>query len=72
MEHIFSIWPTISDLAEDAKVPYPTAAAWKQRGSIPAKHDLALVEAASRRGAVLTLEMLAKARMLSAPAAEAS
>lgn len=62
MEHIFTIWPKMSDLAADLKKPYPTVAAWKQRGSIPAEYDLDLIEAASKRGKTLTLEELASAR----------
>jgi hypothetical protein len=42
--------------------PYPTVAAWKQRGRIPAIYDLDLIAAARQRGATLTLEDLARAR----------
>lgn len=62
MEHIARIWPKTTELARDMGVPYTTAAAWMQRGSIPAKHDLDLIDAAKRRGETLTLEMLAEAR----------
>ncbi len=50
------------DLAADLGKPYSTVAAWKQRGRIPADYDFDLIEAASARGKVLTLEDLAKAR----------
>ncbi|MAM60836.1 hypothetical protein [Maritimibacter sp. UBA3975] len=62
MEKIFSIWPSLSDLAKDLGRPYPTVAAWKQRGSIPAKYDIPMIKAAERRGKRLTLETLARAR----------
>ncbi len=62
MEHIFHIWPKISDLASDLGKPYPTVAAWKQRGRIPADYDLDMIAAAKRRGKRLTLEDLARAR----------
>ena len=62
MEHIFSIWPTLSDLASDLGKPYPTVSAWKQRGSIPARYDLDLVQAAAKRGHTITFEQLARAR----------
>ena len=62
MEHIFTIWPRLSDLAADLDKPYPTVAAWKQRGSIPAQYDVALIQAARLRGRDLTFEQLARAR----------
>lgn len=62
MEHIKRIWPRMSDLAADLKKPYPTVAAWMQRGRIPADHDLDLIEAAAKRGHTLTLEQLALSR----------
>jgi hypothetical protein len=71
MEHILTIWPTLADLAADLQKPYQTVAAWKQRGRIPADHDLDLIEAAKRRGRTLTLEELARARR-ALPAAEVS
>jgi len=66
MESIISLWPTLSDLASDLRKPYSTVNAWKQRGHIPAKFDLDLIDAANKRGAVLTLEQLAVARRESA------
>lgn len=58
MEHITRIWSKTTDLAADLGVPYTTAAAWRQRRSIPAKHFGALIAAAEKRGEKLTLEML--------------
>lgn len=69
METIFDIWPTTADLANDIGVPYTTAASWKARGSIPAKHDLDLVAAAAARGHELKLEKLAEMRRTQAGAA---
>jgi hypothetical protein len=62
MEHIAHIWATMADLAADLGKPYTTVAAWKQRGSIPAKYDTPIIRAASARGHVLTYEDLAAAR----------
>lgn len=69
MEHIFDIWPTTADLASDLRVPYTTAASWRIRGSIPAKHDLDLIAAAAARGHELRLETLAAMRRPQAGAA---
>lgn len=62
MEYIFDKWPSAAALASDLGKKYQTVAAWKQRGSIPAKYDLLLIEAAGNRGETLTLEDLARAR----------
>lgn len=62
MEHIERIWPSFAALAADLKLPYPTVAAWRQRGNIPARYDLDLIEAARTRGKVLTLNDLAQMR----------
>lgn len=62
MEQIFDLWPSIADLARDLGKPYPTVASWQQRGSIPAKYDLALVRAARLRGHILSLDVIAAAR----------
>lgn len=69
MEHIFDIWPTTADLASDLRVPYTTAASWRIRGNIPAKHDLDLIAAAAARGEKLELETLARLRRDQAGAA---
>lgn len=69
MENIFSIWPTLSDLAKDLGKPYPTVASWRQRGSIPAKYDLALVRAAKERGHDLSLTEIAEGRAVAEDAA---
>lgn len=71
MERILKLWPSLVALSDDLGKPYPTVAAWKQRGNIPAKYDLALVRAARSRGKKLSLEMLAKARMEAALAEQA-
>ena len=62
MEQVFRIWPTLAEMAADLGRPYPTVAAWKQRGSIPGRYDLELIAAAKARGKSLTLEDLAVAR----------
>jgi hypothetical protein len=62
MQQIFTIWPTLSDLAADLRKPYTTIQSWVHRNSIPARYDLELIEAAKRRGADLTLQQLAEMR----------
>lgn len=62
MDRIFAIWPSLAQLAADINRPYPTVAAWRQRGSIPAKYDFDLIRAAEARGCALTLEDIARAR----------
>lgn len=63
MEHIFDIWPKLSDLANDlGGLPYQTVAAWKRRKRIPAAYDLDLVAAAKKRGHKLTLDEIARSR----------
>lgn len=69
MEPIFDLWPTTADLASDLGVPYTTAASWRARGSIPAKHDMDLIAAAAARGKELKLETLAALRRAQAGAA---
>jgi hypothetical protein len=69
MQTIFDIWPTTADLASDLGVPYTTAASWRVRGNIPAKHDLDLIAAAAARGHKLKLETLAEMRRSQAGAA---
>ena len=46
---ICNLWPSDAELARDLQIPYPTVAAWKQRGSIPAGHWRDLVRAAQAR-----------------------
>lgn len=62
MEHIFTLWPSMAELAKDTGCPYPTVAAWRQRRSIPARYDMTLVASARERGISLTLEQIARAR----------
>lgn len=69
MEPIFDLWPSTADLATDLGVPYTTAASWRARGNIPAKHDLDLIAAAAARGEKLELETLARLRRDQAGAA---
>lgn len=59
---IEQIWPKISDLAGDLRVPYTTAASWLQRGRVPARYDMDLIAAAKPRGHLISLEQIALAR----------
>jgi hypothetical protein len=65
MKHIFKIWPNMASLASDLERPYPTVAAWKQRGRIPAQYDFDIIAAAKRRGHELTFEDMARGRLRS-------
>lgn len=62
MEKVFSIWTNAAQLAREIGENPVTVRAWRNRGSVPADRDLALIEAAGKRGATLTLEDLAEAR----------
>jgi len=57
MKRITHIWPSAKDLAGDLGLPYPTVASWGQRG-IPPRRFGEIIEAARRRGFVLTFEQL--------------
>jgi hypothetical protein len=46
---ILDLWRSDADLARDLDLPYPTVAAWRQRGSIPAIYWRSLLRAAKRR-----------------------
>lgn len=50
VDDIIGLWPSMADLGRDLGLPYPTVAAWKQRGSIPVTYWRELVRAAQQRG----------------------
>ena len=56
---IIDLWPTVAAFASDVGAKEPTAAAWKQRDSIPSDRWLTVIAAADKRGHCLTLELLA-------------
>lgn len=57
---VVGAWETVAIFADDVGVPYVTAAAWRQRNSIPAQRWSAVVKAAQKRGIEgVTLEILA-------------
>ncbi len=62
MEKIFALWPSVSQMARDLDVPIQTCHAWKRRGSIPSKHDVAIVKHAASNNIVLTYEQVARIR----------
>jgi len=47
---LFDIWPSMADMGRDLDLPYPTVAAWKQRGSIPVAYWRGIIAAARSRG----------------------
>jgi hypothetical protein len=58
---IFALWRSDADLGRDIGLPYPTVAAWKQRGSIPAAYWRDLIRAAQGRGHLnVTADLLAE------------
>lgn len=57
---VINRWETVAEFATDLCIPYQTAAAWRQRNSIPSPRWGAVVEAAARRGFFeITVELLA-------------
>lgn len=59
---ILDMWPTRAEVAREIGEAPVTVRAWGNRNSIPGYVDVALVNAAGRRGFVLTFEMLARSR----------
>jgi hypothetical protein len=58
---VIAAWPSVAELARDLGIPYPTVAAWKQRGFIRPEYWHDIVRAARRRGhPEITAELLAK------------
>ncbi|WP_428842382.1 carph-isopro domain-containing protein [Oceanicella actignis] len=55
---LISIWGSAAALARALKKPEATVKHWFARGSIPAKHDAAIIEAARRAGHSVTPEDL--------------
>lgn len=62
MQEIFNKWPSLAELARDIGESPIAVRHWKRRGSIPGEYDVAIVNAASKRGQIVTYEMLALAR----------
>lgn len=68
VDDIIGLWPSMADLGRDLGLPYPTVAAWKQRGSIPVAYWRELVGAAHQRGfRDVNAEMLIAAHEQAAP-----
>ncbi len=59
---IISRWPSRIGLAADTDRKLTTINSWWRRNSIPGDRDVALVDAARRRGLFLTFEDLARSR----------
>ncbi|TNF19166.1 MAG: hypothetical protein EP318_15535 [Rhodobacteraceae bacterium] len=57
MEHLLHIWPTVQSIADDIGAKYQTVAGWKTRRVPPARFA-ELINAARRRGFLLTFEHL--------------
>lgn len=60
MERILQIWPTVGLLAEDLGLPYQTVMSWKARG-VPPRRFQQIIQAAEKRGSVITFEELTRA-----------
>lgn len=55
---VVNAWGTAANFATALKIPYPTAAAWRARNSIPANRWRDVVEAAERDGKAITVDLL--------------
>lgn len=55
---IIALWPTVADFAKETGIPYPSAAAMKQRNSIGSRYWSKVVEAAKARGLDVTPDRL--------------
>lgn len=62
IQKIIERWPNRQSLADDAGVDLFAVHRWYQRKSIPARHDMALLDAASRRNISLNWRELMEAR----------
>ena len=59
---ILAIWPSRQALADEIGAPVQNVHKWAQHQSIPAKYDVAIVEAAKARGVALDFEAIARIR----------
>lgn len=59
---LLDLWPSRLELARDLGVPSVTVRMWAWRGSIPAEHDVAIVNSARMRNLPVTFELLALLR----------
>ncbi|WP_373455191.1 carph-isopro domain-containing protein [Rhodobacter aestuarii] len=58
-------------MARDLGQKYTTVVSWRDRGSIPAKYDAAIIKAANKRGKRVTPDDLFRARVEITPKREA-
>lgn len=59
---IISLWPSLSDFADDLGIQYGTAKAMRRRDSIPPEYWIAVTDKAKERGLDgVSLEALAEA-----------
>jgi hypothetical protein len=58
IQDIFSIWPTLADMARDLGKEYQTVAKWSQRGRIPPESWDLVIKAASRKRVAVTPGLL--------------
>lgn len=56
--NIFGIWPTFTELATDISVKPDTVRKWKKSGRIPQESWQSVIEAARRRGHLVTVESI--------------
>lgn len=65
---LISLWPSLSDFADDLGAAYGTAKAIRRRGAIPDRYWMRLSERAKARGlSRVTLQALAEAKATRAP-----
>ena len=58
IEQVFSIWPSLAEMARQMDVPYYRVTKWSQRGRIPPEAFQAAIEAARRQRVFLNVQLL--------------
>jgi hypothetical protein len=58
IEDVFSIWPSLAEMARDLDVDYQRLAKWSQRGRIPPESWDAVISAARRKRVAVSAALL--------------
>lgn len=58
--NIIELWPSLDALSSDVGAKVETVRKWKQRGRIPARHWVAVADAAKGRKLGVSLDVLAR------------